>query len=431
MKARFFALAKLQSAVLTALLACSALGTLLTGCRAEEEPKGAEAQVFGQSPAARLQQATRFAQLVQQQAPTIIDRAQRLAYTGNAFASDAAYVAAIEDARRILFEPVTPGGITLPSWQGIYLYGSIRLPVTARQVGQVVNTLARFPQITLLAAVGAGRAIPIETVKRNLAAAFENLSWASKAAILAAANSGQMEITFFGGVDRGESASSQGALYWGIILSAEAGPAGIGHEFIFDTHGHVYHANLVSTGLHNRFGQGGGGYFAWSEHGNELGLFLQPNQAPIGMFAAMNPDFLPPRARRIVTGEEPMPALPTGGRPSPAVASSSGSSEDLAQQAARKAAELRCDYNTTFGGSWSGCVHFVRWRAQATGRRVNSNLTASHLHTAMQGCINSTQGDQKDTCTRIWLTCLSSQWAADNYACLASNGGHSCRNQCR
>lgn len=419
---------------LATLLLVGISGTLLAACR-NDEAVTAESQNARQTAQNMGRLANRFARAILRFFPDRISNLQRWAYTGNPMASQQEYLEAVEGARRILFQPWSfripgVGDVTVPQWQGIYFYVAHHVHISRQNVADLAQAVARAPQVSVLAGATAAStsvtALSIDQIRNKLATAIGNMNNADKAALLVAAVSGSIEVMVFGGVDRGSSARESGAPYWGIILAAELGPAGIGHEFVFDASGNMSHMNVVFAGPQNSQGSGAGGFYGWGGGHRELGFYLQPAAGiPVGMFAVLNADSLPGRLRDFLnSAHEEEHTSPAPSAPS---ARTSSSGETAAQAAAR----LRCDRNTTLGGSWSGCVHFLRWRAQATNRTVNARLDASHFHAAVEGCMRSSQGDQRDTCTARWLHCASTQWAADNFACLASNGGHSCISQCR
>jgi hypothetical protein len=92
---------------------------------------------------------------------------------------------------------------------------------------------------------------------------------------------------------------------------------------------------------------------------------------------------------------------------------------------------MGCTRHFVDQGSWSGCVQFLRWRAQTTGRVVHAELGPEDLLRAVNGCTSEVGAGQFETCTVRVLDCVSRLWAEDNYACLAGGGGNSCLRLCK
>jgi hypothetical protein len=90
-----------------------------------------------------------------------------------------------------------------------------------------------------------------------------------------------------------------------------------------------------------------------------------------------------------------------------------------------------CIEDKAMQGAWMGCIELLKWRAEKTGRAVNRNLSADDLLGAVRACTNVAGDSQFSTCTRKLLTCVSSQWSTDDYACFASGGGNACFETCK
>lgn len=95
------------------------------------------------------------------------------------------------------------------------------------------------------------------------------------------------------------------------------------------------------------------------------------------------------------------------------------------------ASHFGCTEHNAMQGSWSGCLELLRWRALERQRGLNADLDAHDLIAGVQGCTNVAGQSQFATCTRKLLTCVSSQWTSDNFACFASRGGNACFQTCQ
>lgn len=90
-----------------------------------------------------------------------------------------------------------------------------------------------------------------------------------------------------------------------------------------------------------------------------------------------------------------------------------------------------CTEHLAMMGSWGGCLKFlVEVRAEKRGTTVNNDLDENDLLAAVDACVAAYPG-QTTTCTKKLLSCLTWQWADDNYACFAGRGGNACFARCK
>lgn len=94
------------------------------------------------------------------------------------------------------------------------------------------------------------------------------------------------------------------------------------------------------------------------------------------------------------------------------------------------AIRYNCTEHLAMMGSWGGCLKFLGARAQTRGSSVNASLDPSDILAAVDACVNANPG-QTTTCTKKMLSCLTWQWADDNYACFAGRGGNACFSKCK
>lgn len=225
---------------------------------------------------------------------------QKLAYSGNAFASDEEFEKDIQGARNILFQPwyIPFTSIQIPQWQGIYFFAGkdgIHVP-TSKNINSTMNNLIKNP---FLKSMLERFKIDIALFIKIFIANIDKLPSTDRASIIAAIQTGEIEFLPFVGVDRGESAEGNGDIYWGFILAAEGSTefigGGIGHEFIFKGNdlSSLKHENVVFGGLKTKT-TGAGTYIAWdSTNHKEVGFYLDLPGTPLGMFATLNSESLP------------------------------------------------------------------------------------------------------------------------------------------
>ncbi|MEY2986707.1 MAG: hypothetical protein RJB13_228 [Pseudomonadota bacterium] len=94
------------------------------------------------------------------------------------------------------------------------------------------------------------------------------------------------------------------------------------------------------------------------------------------------------------------------------------------------AIKFNCTEHFAMMGSWAGCLEFLDVRAQIRGSSVNASLDPSDILAAVDACVTANPG-QTTTCTKKMLSCLTWQWADDNYACFAVRGGFACFSKCK
>lgn len=94
------------------------------------------------------------------------------------------------------------------------------------------------------------------------------------------------------------------------------------------------------------------------------------------------------------------------------------------------AIKFNCTEHFAMMGSWGGCLEFLAARAESRGSSVNASLDPSDILAAVDACVTVNSG-QTTTCTKKMLSCLTWQWADDNYACFAGRGGFSCFSKCK
>ncbi|MEI8025360.1 MAG: hypothetical protein WCI18_03325 [Pseudomonadota bacterium] len=91
---------------------------------------------------------------------------------------------------------------------------------------------------------------------------------------------------------------------------------------------------------------------------------------------------------------------------------------------------FNCTEHLAMMGSWDGCLRYLKARAKALGKSVNEELDANDVLAAVDACV-SANPTQTTTCTKKMLSCLTWQWAADNYSCFAGRGGFACFSECK
>ena len=94
------------------------------------------------------------------------------------------------------------------------------------------------------------------------------------------------------------------------------------------------------------------------------------------------------------------------------------------------AIKYNCTEHFAMMGAWDGCLKFLGARSQSRGSSVNVNLDPSDILAAVDACVTANPR-QTTTCTKKMFSCLTWQWADDNYACFAGRGGYACFSKCK